>query len=287
MKLSLKIIFLFALISGLFLTSCNSSDDDAVSQSDTQGLTLSKTITNTTHSIEIYSAKTTVETGYQKFYLRFKNLSTGNYENPSAVSWSPMMHMTSMQHACPYSTLSKSVNKTNLYEGYIVFTMPSNDTEYWDLTLNYTINGTQYTVVDKINVVNASKKNLVFAKDTSVTPNITYVVALIEPNTPKVAVNDMQVAVFKKESMMSWPIADGFTVKIDPRMPTMGNHSSPNNVNLTQSATGGFYNGKLSLTMTGYWKINLMVYMPSGTLIGGTEVTTTNEASTLYYEIEF
>ena len=47
---------------------------------------------------------------------------------------------------------------------------------------------------------------------------------------------------------MTFPVVDGYTVKIDPRMPSMGNHSSPNNVHATQTtAVGGLYNGKLSL----------------------------------------
>ena len=46
----------------------------------------------------------------------------------------------------------------------------------------------------------------------------------------------MTVGVFKMQSMMVFPVVDNFKVKIDPRMPSMGNHGSPNNVDLTQSS---------------------------------------------------
>ena len=70
-------------------------------------------------------------------------------------------------------------------------------------------------------------------------------------------------------------------------MPSMGNHSTPNNVNATQAAAGGFYNGKLSLTMTGYWKINLQLLNASNEVLKGEAITETTTESSIYFEIEF
>ncbi|MCY1554953.1 hypothetical protein D9M68_915670 [compost metagenome] len=66
----------------------------------------------------------------------------------------------------------------------------------------------------------------------------------------------------------------------------MGNHSSPNNVDLT-SGTTEFYEGKLSLTMTGYWKINLQLEAPDGRILKGEAVTESHEASSIFFEVEF
>ena len=123
---------------------------------------------------------------------------------------------------------------------------------------------------------------------TKVTPDGTlYAGYLVEPRTPKVAVNDLTVGVWKMQDMMTFPVVDGYTVKIDPRMPGMGNHGSPNNVKATQTSAGKLYNGKLSLTMTGYWKINLQLANAAGTVLKGEEVTDQNPASSLFFEIEF
>lgn len=110
---------------------------------------------------------------------------------------------------------------------------------------------------------------------------------MVNPSNPKVGINDMQAMLFKMESMSSYPSVDNFTVRIDPRMPSMGNHGSPNNVDLVQTNSSGAYNGKLSLTMTGYWKINLQVLDENQTVLKGEEVTTAVEASSIFFEVEF
>ena len=50
-----------------------------------------------------------------------------------------------MSHACPFSAVEKVTADGTLYNGYIVFQMAENAMEYWDLTINYIINGTAYT----------------------------------------------------------------------------------------------------------------------------------------------
>src|SRR5699024_6899894 len=101
-----------------------------------------------------------------------------------------------------------------------------------------------------------------------------------------VALNDMKVGLFRMENMIMFPNVDNYNIKIDPRMPSMGNHGSPDNLNLTQHADR-FYHGKLSLTMTGYWKINLQLFSQAQELLKGEEVTAENPASSLYLELEF
>src|SRR5690606_10379006 len=129
------------------------------------------------------------------------------------------------------------------YKGYIVFQMAGNSSEYWELTLTYSLSGTTYQASGEIDVFQSEKRkvNSFMGSD-----NQRYVVALVKPNDPQVAINDMVVGIFRMENMMSFPMVEDYTLKIDPRMPGMGNHGSPNNTDLTQS-TDGFYHGKLSL----------------------------------------
>lgn len=68
-------------------------------------------------------------------------------------------------------------------------------------------------------------------------------------------INDFTAALYKMENMMTFtPVAD-YMISVDPRMPGMGNHSSPNNEDLTYNSATQMYDGKLSLTMTGYWRV--------------------------------
>ncbi|MCW1149012.1 hypothetical protein [Flavobacterium lacisediminis] len=281
MKTSIKyIVAIFAM--ALTFVSCSNDDETTVNELD--GITKFKEITNDTHTIELYSHMGSLEQGYNEISLRIKENETNNYIKNAEVSWSPLMHMTMMTHSCPYSALEKVTENGTLYEGYIMFQMAQNDTEYWDLKIDYTINGVDYTATDVIDVPASAKRKV---NTFTGSDGVKYLVAYIEPHHPKVAVNDMKVGVWKMQNMMMFPVVDGCTVKIDPRMPSMGNHTSPNNVHATQATTGGLYDGKLSLTMTGYWKINLQLANGEGTVLKGEEITETVTASSIFFEIEF
>ena len=285
MKFSLKIFVAFVALS-IFLISCRTSDDPVTppSVNELEGLAKVKEFSNDTHTIELYTVSGTTQLGYNDMKFRIKNKSNNQYEKNATVNWNPVMHMTTMSHSGPKSEVTKVTPDGTLYAGYLVFQMPQNATEYWDLKFDYSINGMAYTATTIVDVPDSAKRrvNSFLGSD-----NTKYIVAYIEPRTPKVAVNDMTLGVWKMHDMMTFPVVDGYTVKIDPRMPGMGNHGSPNNVNATQTSAGKLYNGKLSLTMTGYWKINLQLANAAGTVLKGEEVTDQNPASSLFFEIEF
>ena len=272
-----------ALIALAFtFTSCSS--DDNTDTNELSGLIKVQQFDNDSHTIELYSKAGFLQQGFNDINVRIKDKQSTEFIKNATITWKPIMHMTSMSHACPYSAVTKTDAASTLYKGYIVFTMPQNDTEYWDLELNYTINSVNYTAKSVIDVPASAKKRL---NTFTGTDGVKYIVAYIEPTAPKVAINDLKVGVWKMANMMSFPMIDGYTVKIDPRMPSMGNHSSPNNVNATQANPGELYNGKLSLTMTGYWKINLQLVNPAGEVLKGEVITDAVEASSIFFEIEF
>ena len=280
MKNQLKKIALLLII--IAFASC-SSDDNQVTVNELEGLIKVKEITNDTHTIELYTRSGKTEQGYNDIKLRIKDNADNQYVKNAEITWMPMMHMTSMSHSCPFSPVDKVTTEGTLYNGYIMFQMAQNETEFWDLKIDYTIAGVAYTATSVIDVPASAKRKV----NTFMADGVKYLVAYVEPTTPKVALNNMKIGVWKMQSMMNFPVVDGFTVKIDPRMPSMGNHSSPNNVHATQTTAGDLYKGKLSLTMTGYWKINLQVANTTGTVIKGEEVTDAVEASSIYFEIEF
>lgn len=262
------------LIAFSLFASCTKKDDNVIT-TELDGLTLATTLTNDTHQIELYTTTGKFQTGYNSIYALIKT-TTGTVVNNATISWTPTMHMMGMTHSCPASAITSN-------KGYIVFQMAGTDDEYWTLTVNYTIDNVAYTVTDTIAVA-ASAKRVV--ETFTGTDNNTYVLALVNPASPAVAVNDISMVLYKMESMTNFVIVDDYTIKIDPRMTSMGNHTSPNNVDLTQG-TDKMYYGKLSLTMTGYWKINLQLQDTSGNIVKGEAITDTNEGSSIYFEIEF
>lgn len=267
-----------------FISSCSSDDINEQEIDETTTLNHIKTLANTTHNIELFSNKKNLSQGYNEVYLRIIDKASDSYITNASLNWKPVMHMASMMHSCPKSTITKATDTKTLYKGYIIFQMAENDTEKWTLEINYTIDNQDYMVKEQIKVPTSTKKNVAVFMDADKTR---YVLALINPDKPKVGMNDFKVGLYKMESMMSFPIVENFTIKHDPRMPSMGNHSSPNNTNLTFDTATKMYSGDLSLTMTGYWKLNLMVYNTSNEVIKGEEVTDTNEGSSLFLELEF
>ena len=284
MKSKLK-IFAYMFIAVLGLVSCSSDDDNPTPETnELEGLTQFQTIKNDTHTIQLYNKKGSLEQGYNDITFQIIDKSTNAIVKNATVSWMPKMHMKMMTHSCPRSTVQKTIEDGTTYSGYIVFQMAQNTSEYWDLQINYKINGVDYIATEVINVPASAKQRVTSFTGTD---SVKYVVATVEPSQPKVAVNDFSVVVFKMQDMMTFPIVDGYKVKIDPRMPSMGNHGSPNNVDLTQTKSGDMYNGKLSLTMSGYWRINLQLLNASQEVLKGEAITNDVLQSTLYLEIEF
>lgn len=279
----MKYLRLLSLVILTIFASCTSNNPiPAVDES--AGLLKFKEISNTTHTIELYTHVGFLQQGYNEITLRIKDKSTNEYIKNATITLTPMMHMAMMNHSGPHSDVSKTTGAESLYEGYIVFQMPQNATEYWDLKIDYAINGTNYTVTSVIDVPASAKQRVTTFTGTD---GAKYILAYIEPHHPKVALNDVSFGLFKMESMMVFPVVNNYKVKIDPRMPSMGNHGSPNNVDLTQSVSDSLYHGKMSLTMTGYWKINLQLLNANNEVLKGETITDAIPESSIYFEIEF
>ena len=94
--------------------------------------------------------------------------------------------------------------------------------------------------------------------------------------------NDIVAYVSKKNAKATEPYqvaAETFTIDIDPRMPDMGNHTSPDNTSLVKQADGS-YKGSINLTMTGLWRIHLTVKDAEGNIVAGG-----GDLSSLYWDV--
>lgn len=278
----MRFLRILLLVLLTIFASCTNNDTPEVNELD--GLFKFKEITNTTHTIELYKHMGGLEQGFNEIALKIKDKVTNQYIKNATVTWMPVMHMAMMNHSCPKSAVTKVSTDGLVYEGYIVFQMAQNATEYWDLKIDYTINDKAYSATSVIDVPASAKQRV---SSFTGSDSVRYIVAYVDPHHPKVGINDMVAGVWKMQDMMTFPLVDNFKLKIDPRMPSMGNHSSPNNIDLTQTIAGDLYNGKLSLTMTGLWKINLQLLNDSGTVLKGETITDAVPASSIYFEIEF
>lgn len=286
----LKISMLVALIA-IFMVSCSEDDDITPNNiNEIENLQLIKSFSKDGYTLELFNKTGMLQVGYNKLTLRLKD-ADGKYVQNATIDWMPMMTMNmggmTHQHSSPYSEISKVSGKQTLYQGYIVFIMASDEpNNYWDLHINLSVDGQNISIEDKVNVISTeSQYNKVYTSGMG-TDDENYMLALVEPENPIIGTNDIVVALFKKGDNHDFPIVNNYKIKVDPRMPGMGNHSAPGNVDMTQG-NDGFYHGKVGFSMSGYWKINLILEDGSGTVIKGEPVTETNPESSLNFKIEF
>lgn len=281
----MKLTYLLPFVLFALVFSCSTDDNHHVTPlNEVEGLLLTKSIVNNDHSIELFTEKGLFETGYNAISIRLKDNANNTYFENASLSWSPVMQMPTMQHSCPKSSITKAEGKDTVYEGFIIYQMTNTDTSGWSLTLDYNLEGIDYSVTETISVTQYNNQNVASFIGAD---NTRYILALIEPKDPNIAINEMKVGLFKMQNMMTFPLVEDYTIALDPRMPGMGNHSSPNNTDLTFNSADNYYYGDLSLTMTGYWKLNLKLININGDVLKGEDITEANEASSLYLELEF
>lgn len=264
------------------LTSCSKDSEEVIPNNELEGLLKIQTIQNDTHELELYSPNGNLQEGYNKIVFSLRTLDGQEIIPETEIQWNPVMHMESMAHSAPKSEITKRTE--NLYEGYIVFTMAESESEYWSIDVEYTIDGEDFSLEIPISVVPTDRQKVTSFLGLD---DKRYVLTLVEPTDPEVATNDVTIGLFQMESMMEYSVVDGYQILIDPRMPGMGNHSSPNNVHLTKTASNDFYHGELNFTMSGYWKINLILQNENGEVVKGKPVDEINDSSSLYLELEF
>ncbi len=281
LKYILPVLFI-----ALFTTACSDDDTnfDTPIVNEVEGLNKVQELTNSTHTIELFNASGRFYTGYNAISVRIKDNTTNDYVENASISWMPVMQMPTMQHSCPNANPTKELGKNTVYKGNIIYQMAFTDGTGWSLTVNYTIDNVDYSATSDITVMQNEDQNVssfVGSDDKR------YVVAMVAPTNPIIGNNELVLGVYEMENMMSFPAVQNYSLSLDPRMPGMGNHSSPNNTNLTYNSSDNLYHANLTLTMTGYWVLNLKLMDGQGEILKGENVTEDNIQSSLYLELEF
>jgi hypothetical protein len=159
--------------------------------------------------------------------------------------------------------------------------MNTSDAGSWTLSYDALVLGKTGGVEKKDVVVNALPDGQAWLKSFKVGDD-TYYLSLVNPNEWQTGTNGIRAYVSKKSAKATTPYtlaSDIFTIDIDPRMPDMGNHTSPDNTALVKQ-TDGSYQGTINLTMTGLWRIHLTVRNADGEVVAGG-----GELSSLYWDV--
>lgn len=239
-------------------------------------------------TVELYADSGTLQVGHNTLYAKVRNAS-GPLIAPTNLSWQPQMTMVmdgmEHTHGCPYGQ-AVPTNDATQFEGYAVFIMASGDMDHWAMLVNFTFNGTVHQVAVPLTVVDGTNDHHKVYATTMGSDGNMYMLALLRPTSPSIGVNAMVAGLWKHVDDHDFPQVDGYTIRVDPRMPGMGNHGAPGNVDLVQG-TDGFYHGQVGFSMSGYWKINLMVESSEGEVVAGNTVTDQVLESSIYFKLQF
>ena len=298
---------------GTTVTSCNSNDDGVQAGIEIPGITITddidccsaeealqvyrflqtvkivpelSTVIDGKYNVFAYTKTGALHTGYNDIYFVATKQSTGNYiKNFDVTNLTPLMHMVKMDmyHSTPVGGAAESFNGTYLAvkHTWVSLVMNTSDAGSWTLSYDALVLGKTGGIEKKDVVVNALPNGQVWLKSFKVGDD-TYYLSLVNPNEWQTGTNGIRAYVSKKSAKATTPyliVENSFTIGIDPRMPDMGNHTSPNNTALVKQ-TDGSYQGTINLTMTGLWRIHLTVKDADGNVVAGGE-----ELSSLYWDV--
>lgn len=304
---------LFLILFVVALTACNSNDDGVQAGIEIPGITITddadccsaeealntynflKTVKlipelsteiDGKYNVYVYTKTGSFHTGYNEIYFVSTKKETGNYIKELTVTGhTPLMFMSKMNmyHSTPVSEKSRIVNYDYLAvkRVWVSFLMNTSENGSWTYSYEVDVLGKTGGVEKKDIVVNALPDGQVWLKSFKVGDD-TFFLSLVNPTDWKTGTNTIKAYVSKKSNPITTPYAlaaETFTVDIDPRMPDMGNHTSPNNTPLVKQEDGS-YQGTINLTMTGLWRIHLKVKDSEGNIVAGGE-----EGSTLFWDV--
>ena len=310
-----KVLMLFLAIASLGLVSCNSNDDETGIVIDGIDLTSDVDCCSAEEALQVYRfiqtvhiipelstsvdgkydvwayTKTgTLHRGYNDLYFVVTKKKTSNYvKNFDIKNFTPLMHMVKMDmwHSTPVGGSFEVFDTTRpaVKRGWVSLLMNTSDAGNWQFSYDIEVLGSKGGVTSKTINVEALPEGQDWLKNFKV-GNDTYFLSLVNPSDWKTGTNTIQAYISKKSTPATTPYAlatETFTIEIDPRMPDMGNHTSPDNTPLTKQKDGS-YTGTINLTMTGLWRIHLTVKDAQGNVVAGGDKLK-DGFSSLYWDV--
>lgn len=310
-----KLSIMLATVALIVFASCNSNDDNGTPDIEIPGITFDGDVDccSAEEALQVYKFLQTVKilpelslsidgkyditayaggafhSGYNEIYFVATKKLSGNYvKNFEINNLTPLMYMVKMdmKHSTPVGAV-ESFDNTILAvkRGWVSFVMNTSDAGSWTLAYSATVLGATDETEPIDIAVNALPDGQVWLKSFKVGDNA-YYLSLVNPTDWKTGTNEIVAYVSKKNTPATTPYAlaaERFTIEIDPRMPDMGNHTSPDNTALTRQDDGS-HRGTINLTMTGLWRIHLTVKDSEGNVVAGGD-DLSDGYSSLYWDV--
>ncbi|MHC5201380.1 hypothetical protein ACYSNV_04065 [Myroides sp. LJL119] len=236
------------------------------------------------YTIDIQTINATFHKGYNPIVVKITDQNTKQPVRLDKVTLLPFYQTQSQDlDSCPNQFELTPDQTPGVYNGFSVFTHTS-ETTNWQLLFGLTHQDKSFMHQVAIQVYKQSNLNLNMTSFTGV-DNQDYLLALVSPRKPTISKNPLKAVLYKKDKSVlkhidaifdlskSYQRLDDHKLLLDPRMPeaSMGNHSSPNNIDLSQQSDG-YYHGIVNYTMSGNWTLNFILKSPTNQTLKGTIV---------------
>ncbi len=219
-------------------------------------VTIGTATTSNNETVTLF-ADDDLSVGYTRLYFTVKD-GNGTALTNATVDFAPLMDMGMMQHACPIEQPSYN-SAIEMYEGALVFIM-SSASGTWTLDVNVNGNPASFTLN-----VNDSPAGIKDVGTYTGTDGKVYIVSFKRPNNWVVGMNDFEILIHEKATMMSFPADDGFDITFEPIMTSMG-HGSSGNIDPVNTANG-HYIGEVNLSMPGDWSFHFELIKNGVTIV--------------------
>jgi hypothetical protein len=224
-----------------FAASCDNDD----SNPDPELLKIAEAFVDSAETAVVLYAEDSLAVGYNTFFIELRD-ADGDVVDDAHVAIAPLMQMMSTSHSCPFEIPAADGRR---FRSGVVFQMASNDMERWQLDVNFHNhrNDREGSARFTLDVAPSGCVQMTTV-DTTL-----YIVALKNPVVPRVGMNELEIGLYRRETMMNFPAVTTGVMTFEPMMPSMG-HGSPGNEQ-PHHVENGLYVGQVNFTMTGEWQL--------------------------------
>lgn len=209
--------------------------------------------------VDIY-AQGNLYTGYNTLYFALYDSLSGACIKSANIALSASCQATAglSTPSVPVENPVDAAGSDGLFKGSVTFTTPTSPTASWLLNLNVqSISAGKTGIFNSMVTVAQSSLPKAYAMSAPNGDNL--LVSMVQPQDPKLGVNDFEISVCRQTGTLAYVQDSSFTIGINPGMPSMTGMGSPYNMNPVP-AGNGHYKGKVDFIMSGAWRIYVAMY---------------------------
>jgi len=245
------ITFLFA---SLLLIQCDSTESTPEPD-----INLLATAEVNGYTVELFSSDALI-TGANSLYWLIKQ--DGSTVDLQSFEITPMMDMGMMQHSTPYSQPVQSQEFPSYYINDAAFIMASGEMGTWAIEFTF-LTKNNVEVSGEIDIEVNSSWHLTSVKNTN---DEMYFICWAGPKKPVNGSNDVAFMVYKRESMMSFPMVTDATLEIYPYMDMGSGQGHSTTFENPAVNSEGKYMANITYSMSGTWTTTVEVSVNGETL---------------------